>query len=152
MGLTHANRYGSVDPVALGHLEAWIGAPLPEDYRDFLLAFNGGVPVPGRFPGGRVDCLLALHDQVWDEDSPGGAHAYPLQSAVLEWADSLPERDDVPFGRAEDGRWITLAVHGADRGLVRLVDPETDEPAPVLARSFAEFVEVVGRGSVEEEA
>jgi hypothetical protein len=31
-------------------LERKVGATLPEDYRAFLLRWNGGVPEPGHFP------------------------------------------------------------------------------------------------------
>lgn len=150
MGLEHPNRYGPIDPMALAHLEAWLGAAFPDDYRVFLLNANGGVPVPGRFPGGCVDCFLALHDQVWDEESPGGPHAYPLQAAILEWADTLPERDDVPIGRSGDGGWITLALEGDGRGSVLLADPESDEPARLLAGSFSEFLHLLDVDGAEE--
>ena len=142
--IEQGNRYGRVDPAALGHLEAWIGGPLPDSYRAFLLEHNGGVPVPAVFDGGIVECFLALHDQVWDEDSPGGAHGFPLQSAVLEWRDSLPERDDVPVGRSTDGRWITVAIEGDRRGTVRCVDPESDDEAPVCAVDFDTFLSGLG--------
>lgn len=148
--IQNANRYGALDLEALAGLETWAGRPFPAEYREFLTRDNGGVPDPAGFPGGRVDCLFALHDVLWDENSPGGPHAYPLQAAVVEWVESLPDRDDLPIGRTRDGRWITIAVTGVEMGAIRCVDPEFDVVYPNLSPSFGEFLALLREPDGEE--
>ena len=138
--IVHACRYGALDSFQLAQFEAWLGVDLPEAYREFLVGFNGGVPEPPGFDGGSVDCLFALHDQVWDDLTPGGHHARPLGLVAVEWRDLEPDRDDIPVGQALDGRWLTLAVTGEHRGRVLLVDLESDDEPSVLAEDFGLFL------------
>lgn len=140
MPTVHAsNAYGALEEATLASFEAWLEAPLPDDYRAFLLAHNGGIPEPSGFDGGEVECFFALHDQVWDADTPGGHLAQPLQSLAVDWSDEFPERPLLPIGRDTDGRLLCLGVHGADRGRLFLADPGEDYAPRPLAGSFAAF-------------
>lgn len=138
--IAHAGRYGALDLFQLAQFEAWLGEGLPPEYREFLLACNGGVPEPAGFDAGSVDCFFALHDQVWDSETPGGHHARPLVSLAIEWTDLEPDRLDIPVGQDADGRWITLVLSGPDRGVVWLVDLESDDEPLVLAPDFQAFL------------
>ena len=45
----HSNRYGELDINKLTNFENTINAVLPEDYRNFLIKHNGGIPFPNYF-------------------------------------------------------------------------------------------------------
>jgi len=136
-----ANRYGVLDAYQLDQFEAWLGERLPDSYRQFLVVCNGGVPVPGGFDGGAMDCFFALHDQVWDESTPGGHHARPLATLALEWRDEEPDRCDFPVGQCVDGRWITVATGGEFPGAVWIVDLDSAENSRMIGADFESFVE-----------
>ncbi len=139
--IAHAGRYGAVDPFQLAQFEAWLGTEFPAEYREFLVTCNGGVPEPAGFDGGSVDCFFALHDQVWDVETPGGHHARPLSMVAYEWTGLEPWRSDLAVGQCIDGRWITVVLSGPERGEVWAVDLEDDDEKPeVLAPDFQTFL------------
>ncbi len=47
--IIHPNEYGSLKPEHLVLFEKKINARLPEDFRDYLLKYNGGKPVPNYY-------------------------------------------------------------------------------------------------------
>ena len=65
------NRFGRVSRERVSEFEATIGAPLPSDYRNFLLTHNGGRPTWPRLRFERdgtpdetvVEWFFALHDE-----------------------------------------------------------------------------------------
>jgi len=138
--IAHAGRYGTVDLFQLEQFEAWLREGLPSEYREFLVECNGGVPEPAGFDGGSVDCFLALHDRVWDSETPGGHQARPLSMVAYEWTDLESDRPDIPIGQDTGGRWITLVLTGGDRGAVWLVDLDSDEEPMMLAPDFRTFL------------
>lgn len=134
-----SNRYGALEEARLSAFEAWLGARLPDDYRAFLLAHNGGTPEPAGFDAGEVDFFFALHDQRWDDETPGGHHAHPLQQVAVDWSDEFPERMLLPFACDTRGRLLCVGVHGDDRGKVFLADLAEDYDPHPLADSFTAF-------------
>src|SRR3954452_17577399 len=76
-----ANHFGPLTEERRAPFEAELGAALPADYRAFLLAHNGGRPVPAHFTAGpgedgdtqesSVEWFLALPETVGEEDGEG---------------------------------------------------------------------------------
>ena len=123
-------------------LEAEIGASLPKDYRDFLLAHNGGRPTPADFPiigldknpFGRLQDFLGIDRE--------------FESSDITWvfdviSDVVP-RWIVPIGRTGCGDIVGLKVSEPQYGSVWFVDEHApgDGPEPLLplAPSFGAFL------------
>jgi cell wall assembly regulator SMI1 len=123
----------------LDAFEQTLGKRLPRAYRDFLLAHNGGRPVPAVIdiddcPSGatEVQVLLGLTG--------------PVESETLEWSwnafrDRIPERllpiADDPFGNL-----FCLSLEGNDAGQVLFLDRyEESESRPYfVAATFDDFL------------
>ncbi|HEV7369455.1 SMI1/KNR4 family protein [Arenibaculum sp.] len=141
MEIGNSNAYGALDEARLADFEADLGFTLPEDYRDFLLAHNGGTPVPSTFVSARegedrIESLYGLHDgpDHLRLDEMWGIYRRRLPRGVL------PVGDD-PFGNA-----ICIALAGRHRGRIYFWDherePEDDpfEALTALADGFTAFL------------
>src|SRR5690348_16435267 len=103
--ILHSNKYGPLSIGVLEDFERELKAPLPEEYRTFLLQHNGGTPSPACFlaPDDPLDGdasplserevvhFFALHHNAWDDSTMEGALAFPLQEA---WRDLTNEKPD----------------------------------------------------------
>lgn len=122
-------------PQRLAEVEAELGVTLPADYRAFLLAYNGGSPVP---------------DTVDVEKAPGtptdvqtffgiGRH---IESSGLVWnkrvlIDRIPE-DCLPIACDSGGNLFCLA----EGGHVVYIDLDSPEPGKYLvAETFDAFLQ-----------
>lgn len=159
--LTHIKKKAPPAPEEeIARLEAELGATLPEDYRLFLAACNGGylggalwyrAPTPD---GGSADAGIH-HIGGFREESHFSLEKrreiYQSEEPPRIPHDLLWVMDD-PFGNA-----ICLGIHGACRGRVYFWDHE-EEPDPdewdgsvetagnlqLLANSFTNFVAGLG--------
>lgn len=144
------NRYGALDEDRLEQFEAWLEARLPADFRTFLLESNGGRPEPAGFfiddwLGGdprpaTIECFFALHDQVWDNETPDGHLAQPLQDVVVEWVDEQEPLSVIPVGRTEAGDLLCVGCAGADYGQVFVAERAADYALTRVADSFDAFL------------
>jgi SMI1 / KNR4 family (SUKH-1) len=114
--------------VDLCALEARLEAQLPSDYRQFLLAHNGGEPETNEFsiPG---------------TSNASGVNAFMSVSEICEHLDRYGDRFPmgvVPIAFAEGGNLVLLEV---DNGRVLFWDHELEGADPIfnLASSFDDF-------------
>jgi cell wall assembly regulator SMI1 len=106
--------------------EQTLGAPLPQDYRDFLLAVNGG-----RTSDEHVMFKL--------EDSEGELNELYALSEIMQTQKSLGDRlphDVIPVGYDAGGNKVCIALRGTHRGEVWYFDiinelPDDDEEQPI---------------------
>jgi hypothetical protein len=150
-----ANRYGPLTEERLGQLETRLKGRLPEDYRTFLLRYNGGRPTLSRFTfavegeeqESILEWLYAVHDQPyeepedWDPDS-GELPPYfaqPLEEVWAELRSEKPKAGVLPIGRDPGGNLVCLGYAGKRAGQVWLYDHETESFVP-LAGNFSDFL------------
>ena len=126
------NQYGPLAPEQLAAFEAELGQRLPEDYRAFLLAHNGGLPVgrdywaPGRQePDAEILCVYGLHE---------GPEDYRLDVQRAFYAPKLMP-GLLPIASDVGGNQFCLGYAGKPRGKVYCWDHET-ECLPVTWRNF----------------
>lgn len=121
---------------------------LPNDYRDFLLTYNGGYPEPDGFwiqgmdgNGSLVDRFLGIH---------GGEH-----DNLLGYLEIYKERippNFLPIAHDPGGNLICMSVEGEDKGKIYFwdheeeADPDQGETAGyqnvyLIADSFTDFFE-----------
>lgn len=134
----------SVAPEDVVHFEARTGISLPEDYRTFLLRFNGGRPVPDAFDipdratRVRLDVLLGIN--------PDNA-AVDIEQELNDLEGRLPE-GFIPIGRDPGGCPLLLCTLGEERGKLYYWDMDyildaTDEEGNTyeIAEGIHEFLE-----------
>lgn len=138
------------DPTRLVAFEDKVGARLPSDYRQFLLASNGGDLTPEEiiFPG-QTEPFTVLRSPTFglhDGDSS-------LDKVYDNCEDAIPAE---VFAFAEDygGNLLCLGIHGEHIGHVFFWDHERSRPGDevpgfagmtLLAGSFTEFVAHLGK-------
>jgi len=130
----HADHRNATE-VDVTHFEMAIAARLPDDYRDFLLRYNGGYPSPNGFRGGEE--VLNHFFGLWQK------HA-DLNYELLAHRGFIPE-GMIPIASDPFGNAILLEVTRPNRGRIWFWDHErSGEPAQavsLLADTFTKFVE-----------
>jgi SMI1-KNR4 cell-wall len=121
----------------IGRLEQELGERLPEEYRRFLLAHNGGHPssdvidIDGA-PFGSVD---VRHLFSIDNPSPSCDLVWNLRFFSKRMSDSL-----LAIGCDSSGHLFCLVLHGEQRGEIYYFDREQDPPEPYfVAKDFDSF-------------
>lgn len=152
--IQRSNFYGSLASERLAAMERTLGAELPASYRQFLLEHNGGIPDPNCFivPGDedfdgetserQMACFFAIHDQKWNDNTPEGSLAYPLQEAWQNFQTEVPESQVIPIGKDWNGSYICLGYVGQKQGQVFFYDHDYDTLRP-LATDFPSFIEAL---------
>lgn len=132
----------AVTPEELKVFEEKIGHPLPSAYREFLLAHNGGRPIPSVIdindcPSGATDVQVFL------------GLTGPFESETLEWSwdvfrGRIPERL-LPIADDSFGNLFCLSLTGNDVGQVFFLDRyEESESRPYfVAKDFNEFLDKI---------
>lgn len=117
----------------VSHFEMSIAAQLPDDYREFLLRYNGGYPSPNGFRGG--DEVLEHFFGLWQKRAD-------LNYELLAHRGFIPE-GMIPIASDPFGNAILLEVSRPNRGRIWFWDHErSDQPekaVSLLAKSFTEF-------------
>lgn len=122
------------------HFEMGLGAVLPDDYRDFLLTYNGGHAEPAGFRVSAVNSLFGFCQK-----------HYCLLCNYYIHQNRFPV-GVVPIGNDAGGNMICLVVSGLDRGKVLFWDHERgDDPDSFsfLAGSFTEFLQSLRDSPIE---
>jgi hypothetical protein len=141
MEIRESNAYGPLSAFRLTAFEDRLGFTLPDEYRDFLLAHNGGTPVPATFSSeregeDRVESLYGLHD---------GPDHLRLDEMWDIYRRRLP-RGLLPIGADPFGNALCIALSGPHRGRIYFWDHEyepQDDPFEALtplADGFAMFL------------
>ena len=144
--IAHPNPHGILSEEALIKFENRFGLQLPPDYREFLLDFNGGRPVPSFF---------------WIKAKENGSHVdrfygvfSPKLAASLETYLGLDRHGIpstiIPVGDDGAGDFICLAlglgwvqfgsIYFLDHGLHPVDAPDSSKGITLLARSFTDFL------------
>lgn len=136
MNPTNQNRYGPLSEDVLRRFESRLGVQLPSDYRNFLLAYNGG--------SWKKKCFYISEDQ----GSSLIHHVYGLHDGPEYLRlDSAHERFRgrirdglIPLADDQGGNQVCIGLVGLDREKVFFFDHETDGIV-FIKPSFTEFVE-----------
>ena len=138
---------GPLDELILSrHEDSW-GFRLPDDYRRFLLQFNGGRPHPRYFEFKDHEGGSSVHSFLgFNED-----YNRNLVKKLQMFKDRLPARF-FPVAYDDGGNQICLSISGNDRGKVYFWDhelqadqtvgesPENADNIMLVADSFEEFL------------
>jgi hypothetical protein len=128
-------KFGSASDIQIASFEKKNGIVLPDDYRAFLRACNGGEPRSRDFavPGWNV---FGIH-YFFGLDT---GDAYDLQKRL----DSTRSRDISEFMSiaSDAGGWqVFLGIAGAVRGSIYFIDTKQEDPEPIkIADTFTEFL------------
>lgn len=95
-------------------VERILGAELPQDYKQFLLATNGGRPHPSSFKGQPIQELYNILRE------PDGFDLFSTYERVRQY---LPE-EVIPIGCTDLGDQICLVLKGKCRGKLFFYDHE----------------------------
>ena len=139
-----ANPYGSLSREKLDEFERQIGTSLPEDYKTFLLHYNGGRPAPSFFwikpvdDGSEVFQFYGLHKGPahLSIETYAGKERYGIPATML------------PIGDDGVGNFICLDLSAVHFGEVYFLDhdihpyhdPDAIEGITKLANTFTEFL------------
>ncbi|MBC7809956.1 MAG: SMI1/KNR4 family protein [Burkholderiales bacterium] len=120
-----------LDESDLTYLEESQGIALPEDYRRFLLAHNGGYPELCVFPiddfprdtHAMVGWFFALEGAFSDTGAVEGYQGLPptIEEALVDYRNRVPS-DLLPIARDPGGNLICLGVKGEQTGKVYFWD------------------------------
>ena len=146
--VVNSNPHGPADLVRLAAFEAHLGAVLPADYRQFLLAHNGGDFLPDQIilPG-RSEPYAAIGSAFGLYDGP-----YALETVFRNVVGEVPA-DLLPFAEDAGGNLFCVGIRGAHYGRIyywdhELSTPGAEEPGwnnlTLLAGSFGTFVAALG--------
>lgn len=162
MNTINPNSYGPLDVGQLEELEKTIGTKLPEDYRAFLVEFNGSRPEKRAF--------MAPEDPLeeegeWSERELVGFyglhnHNIPIDRDTMDafklneaWADlqnDVPGNTLLPIGQDWSGNYVCLQLNPENFGEVCFFDHEY-EVETKLAEDFSAFVESLTEESGNED-
>ena len=70
MKVEDSNKYGKLDDIKLFKFEKLINSRLPDDYRQFLIAHNGGKPSPSDFMISEEEGENSIHEFYGIHDGP----------------------------------------------------------------------------------
>lgn len=142
MEIINANQFGSLSQNRLEEFEKRIQSTLPQDYRDFLLQYNGGKPDPSFFwivpekDGSEIERFYGIHNQTW----------YSLETYAGEQRYGLPP-SMLPIANDGTSNFICLGISIQQYGEVYFIDHELHgfQPGSVegiikLANSFSDFL------------
>lgn len=121
--------------VDVSHFEMGIRARLPDDYRAFLLRYNGGYPTPNGFRGGNE--VLNHFFGLWQKRAD-------LNYELLAHRGFIPD-GTIPIASDAFGNLILLEVARPNRGRVWFWDHESaGEPDTAVSQLTATFTEFIG--------
>ena len=132
LSVTTENEFGSISPEQLKAVELFLPAKLPDDYRNFLIKSNGGVPVNFvSSTGGSGETSISYFY---------GIHSGPTWASFSYYfknSKSYCSEGQVPIASDDGGNFFILSLT-KNRGCISFCDHETNEISKV-AESFTEF-------------
>jgi len=129
-------------------LEAKIGATIPEPYRAFLIAHNGGQPEPdiididgAPFEGADIQTFFGL----------GTTHESSEISWNLEVRKGCLENKLLPIACDSGGNFFVIPLDGEERGRVYYFSVRDDPPEPwLVVPDFNSFLDKIRDWTSEE--
>ncbi len=121
-------------------LEQQLGVKLPDGYKRFLMANNGGRPRPDTIdveglPGSPTDIKIFL------------GLGRQIETSNIDWHLNLPAnrlpKHLLPIASDSGGNLFCIRVHGAEYGSVIYADFREEVAIYDVARSFDEFLEKI---------
>jgi cell wall assembly regulator SMI1 len=129
--------FGPTSESAVAGLEENLEAKLPQDYRSFLLAHNGGMPTPNAFhiDERQGESTLAILFGI----APGDP--YDLWSNAVDALEDM-DRTLVPIGADPGGNKVVLSLSPDSYGQIFFRDHEEPVQRGLwrMAASFSEFM------------
>lgn len=132
MEIRNKNAYGPTNQDEIKEFEETLGLRLPDDFKAFLLEYNGGRPVNNIHPAVNTDIhwMLGLNkDPLWSS----------LYFNVETYANRLP-KSTIPIAGDSGGNLFVMRLDETDYGMIGFWTHDTGsgiiEP---LASSFMEF-------------
>lgn len=130
---------------ALSRLERQLGATLPDDYRRFMLEFNGGRPEPSGFVfatgGGKSDSAVRYFLTLDEREE-----RYTIQQFLNQYRDRIPP-NTLPIACDSFGNLVLLDAGDRASGAVCFWDHEKEnaeestwDNVVVVAPSFSTFL------------
>ena len=144
--ITSNNRH--LDMEDIERMERVVGRSLPEPYRDFLLAHNGGRPKPdiidiagAPFRGTDIQVFHSVDDE--------------FQTCDILWGwenlDGCKENLLLPIANDSGGHTFALVLDEENYGHVYYFDSNEDPPHPYhIANNFNEFLNKIRAQTPEE--
>ncbi len=135
-----------LDQASLLALEHKLGIALPEDYRDFILQYNGGQPKSCVFSYKGVDGFKSQSVINWFHAIYDGEENN-FESTYLFYAENgrIPP-NIAPIASDPGGNMICISISGNDRGMVYFWDHELESSysgvknLALLSNSFSNFL------------
>jgi cell wall assembly regulator SMI1 len=139
----------TVDEPSIAAFEAAMGYPLPPDYREFLLRFNGGEPTTPVFrwpdPQGRkyAGSSVRYFFSITDNYAFSLADKYSIYARA-----GRTPKEMLPIATDAGGNLVLLALAGAQSGKVffwnhdiegLVENPSSPDHLALVANSFGEF-------------
>lgn len=148
-----SNQFGLLTKPRLEQFESLVGQTLPDGFRAYLLAHNGGMPggvnlwLPGESePSAEILHAYGLHH---------GPEAFQLEKQ-LDWHRQHMMKGLIPFASDGGGNQFCIGTTGKHCGKVFLWDHETED-CPIhwrnfeaVANSFAKFLTFLRPTEVED--
>lgn len=132
------SRFEPVSDRDVFSLEEKIKTRLPEDYRNFILDFNGGFPTPNIF-------YISPYQQ---ESRLSIFYGITSKKSCDIWANALNSYEDMgrsflPIGEDPGGNQIYISLHPDTLGRIYFRDHElyASESLTLIANSFSEFLQ-----------
>lgn len=128
-------------------LEHNIGIPLPMDYRDFLLQFNGGRPIPSSFPIRGFD--LASSGDIQRFFGITEDRAVPDIRWFIKTLGGRIPHGLLPVAGDGSGNIVCLSLSGPHIGAVYFWHHDAEQSPPTysnvypIADSFTDFLESI---------
>ena len=142
MRIKNSNEFGNLTEIEMKDFEEANGIELPEDYRDFLLSYNGGEPEPNRVrvPETILTYLFGMHN---------GEYYASLYKCIDIYRLRIPF-STLPIGRDPFGNIFLMSIHPEGLGHIYFWDHEREpevqdghntENCVFVAYSFTEFID-----------
>jgi len=133
---------GTLFELALLNFEMKLKSKLPDDYRSFLLEYNGGKPEENIFaiPKTKKQCGVTCFFGIYNSKK-----ATDLVTERARFSDRLPAHI-LPIASAKDGNLVCLSLASPDFGSLYLWDHELENESPSgesllkILPSFSEFM------------
>lgn len=144
MKINDSNQFGKIDLKDLQDFEESNQVSLPEDYKNFLIEHNGGVPEYN---------VISFGTNASDVQILFGMHNGPYYASLFQAIDVFQNRIPgwyIPIGRDSGGNLYIMSLWEGNKGVIAFWDHETEAPEgeadqyydnlTEVASSFSDFI------------